>query len=148
MPKRSTFTLEMDEIIRDGRMKSRPTTWKAIGLLTGFTGEACRNRYHDHIKSRPSYKACLELLAEGLSQTAVAKKLCIPLARVEWWLRRSRGYGTKPAKRQEYEERECLKCRRLFASEGKHNRVCSACKLTSSWQSGSDWATPFSTTRR
>lgn len=31
----------------------------------------------------------------------------------------------------------CLRCTRLFASEGKHNRICSPCKDTDEWNNES-----------
>lgn len=35
---------------------------------------------------------------------------------------------------------KCLRCRREFASEGKHNRVCDPCKNTVSWGTGGDYS--------
>ncbi len=148
MPKMSTFTLEDDEAIREARMRPKPTPWVAIGKQINRSGEACRARWHKDLKNKPSYKLCLELIAKGVSQGAVAKQLGMPQTRVEWYLRRSRGYGVKPQARTEYRERNCLQCRDPFASEGNHNRICSSCKSREVWKSGTDFAAPFAMVRR
>lgn len=144
MPKMSTFTLEEDELIREARVQPKPTTWKHIGEQINRSADACRNRWHTGLKNKPSYKLCIELLAKGVSQAAVAKQLGMPRTRVEWYLRRSRGYGTKPRAHQEYQERNCLLCRDPFPSEGVHHRVCNLCKARDVWRSGTDFAAPFS----
>lgn len=32
--------------------------------------------------------------------------------------------------------RHCLSCRRKFASEGAHNRICDSCKALQGWSGG------------
>ena len=36
--------------------------------------------------------------------------------------------------------RPCLCCRRLFFSEGRGNRICTACKESSRWETGNDFS--------
>ena len=36
----------------------------------------------------------------------------------------------KPKPKVDKKERECMMCYKPFISEGKHNRICSACKET------------------
>lgn len=35
------------------------------------------------------------------------------------------------------QKRRCMRCTRLFASEGKHNRICDTCKESDDWNSSS-----------
>jgi len=34
----------------------------------------------------------------------------------------------KKRKRRSYKKRECLRCGKIFLSEGKYNRVCHSCR--------------------
>ena len=45
----------------------------------------------------------------------------------------------KPKPKVDKKERECMMCYKPFISEGKHNRICSACKETDDWHYGNDY---------
>ena len=58
-----------------------------------------------------------------------------------------KGYRRGPDKipsirtrKREKIKRNCMMCSKEFLSEGNHNRICDACKLTEEWEMGNDYS--------
>jgi uncharacterized paraquat-inducible protein A len=79
-------------------------------------------------------KALLEL-ASGATREAVAARLGVSVNAVAQALERWRDW--RPVELPVPQQRTCLRCREMFASEGSGNRVCPRCKHTERW-SGSE----------
>jgi uncharacterized paraquat-inducible protein A len=79
-------------------------------------------------------RALLEL-ASGATREAVAARLGVSTNAVAQALERWRDW--RPVELPQPQQRACLRCREVFASEGAANRICGRCKHTERW-SGSE----------
>lgn len=72
------------------------------------------------------------LREKGVTWRQIGEKLGIAHTSVESWYTRQDRLERDPR-----EKRPCMCCRQIFASEGKHNRLCSRCKqdrMVSPWE--------------
>jgi hypothetical protein len=96
------------------------------------------------MKPLPDDARLLSLYRAGYSAHKISKLLCVSWKRVAQrffmlGLRKRRPggyhYSRKPTP-DNPRERDCLRCRQPFISEGRHNHVCGPCKSSHAWKAG------------